>query len=214
MPTADELLSGHSTDSALPANHWTVSEDLRTITIPAGQELLGVYHDEDTRRVWFYCPSECDGTDMSGFTVYVNYVNAAGEGDVYTVLDSSVSNGVMEFSWLVGRAAYASDGEVKVALRLVKYAQDGTTVAKEFNTMPATAVVGDGIQPAASSVAPYSDAFAGLVSQWSAQVAQETASALADCQAATSAAMSAAAGQALFTVEDGKICVLVYEGDL
>ena len=153
MPTADELLaSSASTDSSDIANRFIVSEDLRTITIPTGQSVLGVVNDSDVRKVWFTMPRVCDGTDLSDFTVFVNYVNAQNVSNRYQVPDSTIGQDSITFAWLVGRSAFTAAGTVTFNVDLKLYDTDGVTVLKEFNTTTAAMQVLSGLS--VTSVTP------------------------------------------------------------
>ena len=137
MPTAEELLSrtlATSTDSAIDDNRFIISEDLRTITVPNSQKIIGVTNDLDVRRIWFSMPKRCDGLDLSTFTPYVNFRNAAGEEGFYMATDLQAEEDILTFSWVVSRRACARDGEVTFSVTLRKMAQDGTTILNEFNT--------------------------------------------------------------------------------
>lgn len=211
MATAEEILAGTaSSDSAAPENHLVISEDFRTVEIPTGQEVLGVYNDKDVRRVWFDMPAECDGTDLSDFDVYVHYVNAIGEGDAYTVDDLAVDGDHLVFSWLVGRNAFAAAGDVECAVCARKDNPSTFEVVKEFNTTTFAMPVLEGIQTSAGSEPAETDAFAQWKAQKEAEIAAAVADALAECQAAASAAWSAAYGQSIWTIDsDGRLAIIV-----
>lgn len=210
MATAEEILAGGtSTDSADEANHLVISEDFRVVAIPDGQEVLGVYNDKDVRRVWFDMPAECDGTDLSGFDVYVHYVNALGDGDAYEVTDAAFDGTRIVFSWLVGRNAFASAGDVTVAVcaRLVNAST--YAVQREFNTTTFTMQVLEGIQTSEEAVADETDAFAQMKAAWQAEV--DTA--VAEAEAAAAAAAAAAVGASAISIVDGVPCVTYYTGE-
>lgn len=123
----------------------TISNDLRTISVPA-DFVLGVYQDEDVHRVYFKMPRMYGETDLSKYsTVRVNYQNANGEGDYYTVEDKTADGDSITFSWLVGRFAFASAGQVRfsVCIRLVDSAG---TVTNEFNTTVVSVPVLEGLE--------------------------------------------------------------------
>lgn len=122
----------YSTDSSLAQNHVVISEDLRSLTIPAGQEILGAVGDDSVRKVYFDCPQYCDGTDMSDFAISVHYQNSDGEEDRYDVTESTVADGVITFWWLVGRTACSASGKTEASVKLRKL--DGDVVLKEFNS--------------------------------------------------------------------------------
>lgn len=148
MPTAEDLLAqmtGTSSNSADKENRFTISEDLRTIGIPEGQEVLGVVNDFDIRRIFFTMPPECDGTDLSTFTPCVNYVNASGKRGLYMASDLEEEDGLLKFSWLVGKLPMESAGEVVFNVSLKAFDADGSTVKQAFNTTTATMTVLEGL---------------------------------------------------------------------
>ncbi len=146
MPTAEQLLAdSSSTDSASQENHCIVSEDLRTVTVPESQKILGVTSDQDVRKVWFDMPAECDGTDLSDYMIFVKYRNAANVSNRYRVGSRTVHDGVITFYWLVSRGACAQAGTVNFSVCLRAYEEDGITVTNEFNTIPAEMEVKQGL---------------------------------------------------------------------
>ena len=161
MPTAEELLAvtpDHSTDSAESANRFIISEDLRTITVPKGQEVLGVTNDSDVRRVWFTMSRECDGTDLSGFTPFVNYINAAYNSGTYRCNDLAVDGDTISFSWFVSRRVAEADGTVRFNVDLKLFDNDGSTVLKEFNSGIASGIIVPGLSSSSEEdVDPYID---------------------------------------------------------
>lgn len=153
MPTASDILSRiqPSSDSILDENRLSISEDLRTITIPAGQDIIGVEEDKDVRRIWFDLPEECDGTDLSDFTPYVNYVNAQDDMGFYIADDLTQGDGCLYFSWLVSGRVCASAGTVKFSVSLKKIDQEDV-VQNEFNTTVVTMRVLPGLNATGSEV--------------------------------------------------------------
>ena len=196
MSTAAELLAvayiGTSSDSADEENIFTISEDLRTITIPEGQEILGVESDDKVRRIWFKAPRECDGLDLGEFKLWINYRNAANVLDRYEVLDATVLDDRILFSWLVGRTAFAAHGEVLFNVCMRLYADDAETVLREFNTTLASMIVLEGLEADPVDTSDYIDAWNSFM-----------AGARATLDAAASAADDAAAGaiEAMETVQ-------------
>ena len=89
MPTAAELLSEIvEVDKTL-----VISNDLRTIEIPRDIRNLGVEHDDDVLVLNFKMPQYIGDTDLSEFSIYINYINARGESDVYSVIERTISDG-------------------------------------------------------------------------------------------------------------------------
>lgn len=122
-----------------------IDNDLRTITIPQGIPNIGVESDEDVRRLYFQMPASYDGTDLTGFAVRINYLNANSEGDVYVVTDQETTEGIITFSWLVGRKALAYKGSIQFVVCLKKMDADGSVI-QEFNTTVAKMTVLEGLE--------------------------------------------------------------------
>ena len=112
--------------------HITIGEDMRSVSIPRTEKVLGCVGDRNVRRVRFSCPRFCDGTDMAGWRVQVHYLNAAGTGDYYEVTDAVAGEGAIEFSWLVGALACAKEGTVTCNVKLSL--TDGAQRTNEFNS--------------------------------------------------------------------------------
>lgn len=76
----------------------TISNDLRTIDIPR-DFVLGVESDDDVNRVYFSLPAMYGDTALWPYKIRINYMNANGEGDMYTVPDEDKeieANGVVD----------------------------------------------------------------------------------------------------------------------
>lgn len=122
-----------------------IDSDLRIIGIPEQFKVLGVEHDKDVKVIQFRIPKVYKGTDLSAFTISVNYQNARGTKDRYVVTDKKVSGDQIEFSWTVGKTAieYRGDTRFIVCMRLT--GSDGI-IQKEFNTTLATMTVLEGLE--------------------------------------------------------------------
>jgi hypothetical protein len=160
MATADELLAGltnySDSDTTLVIDNY-----LRTIIIPKAITNLGVESDDDVLRLNFKMPRYLDDTDLSKFSIRINYLNAQGEGDVYTVRDTVVGANSMTFSWLVGPTATAYKGNTKFNVCMKITDSDGI-VEKEYNTTIATLPVLEGLEVDEAVVSEYSD----ILEQW------------------------------------------------
>lgn len=148
MTEAEKLLQ--ETKSAVVAETQTedicvIDSDLRIIDIPEQFKVLGVENDKDVRAMQFRVPKTYKGTDLSAFTISVNYQNARGMKDRYIVTDKKVSGDQIEFSWTVGKTAtvYRGDTRFIVCMRLT--GSDGI-IQKEFNTTLATMTVLEGLE--------------------------------------------------------------------
>lgn len=164
MATAAELLaarmSGVSDDKTLIIDNY-----LREIQIPSSVTTLGVENDDDVLRLRFRMPRYLDTTDLSTFSIRINYLNAQGESDVYTVSDAEVVGDYLTFSWLVGPTATRYKGKTKfnVCMRIVNAE---FVVQKEYNTAIATLPVLEGLECEESAIEAYSD----VLEQWKTQL--------------------------------------------
>jgi hypothetical protein len=158
MATAAELLAnglGHD-DTTLVIDNY-----LRTIHIPKRITNLGVEYDDDVLRLNFKMPRYLDDTDLSTFSIRINYVNANGDGDIYTVSDKVVNPDSIAFSWLVGPTATAYKGKTKFNVCMKTVDEDGN-VQREYNTAIASLPVLEGLEVDEQVAAMYSD----LIEQW------------------------------------------------
>lgn len=140
MATADELLSTIDTDKTL-----IIDKDLRTIIIPSSVKNLGVESDDDVLRLKFSMPRMYGDVDLSGFSIYINYMNAKNTGDVYVVDDKTIADDTITFSWLVGRVALAYKGNVRFIVCMKKH-DDNSNVIQEYNTTIASLPVLEGLE--------------------------------------------------------------------
>lgn len=158
MATAAELLLNASSgdDTTLVIDNY-----LRTIAIPKRITNLGVVADDDVLRLNFRMPRYLDDTDLSTFSIRINYVNAHGDGDAYTVNDKVVGDKHITFSWLVGPTATAYKGETNFIVCMKTLNSEGY-IEKEYNTTIATLPVLEGLEVDEQIVEAYSD----IIEQW------------------------------------------------
>lgn len=159
MATADELLASLSNsddDKTLIIDNY-----LRNINIPNGIKSLGVESDDEVLRLKFKMPRYLGGTDLSTFAIRINYLNARGEGDVYTVSDMKVVDDDITFSWLVGPNATKYKGSTKFNV-CMKIVDDDGHVQKEYNTTIATLPVLEGLETDEGLIEAHTD----ILEQW------------------------------------------------
>ena len=156
MATAEEVLQTMAETYAETDNILTIDNDLRTITIPPSLTNIGVESDDGVHRLHFRMPRQYGEFDLSEFDIRINYLNANSEGDKYAVLDKSVEEDYIDFSWLVGRHALAYRGNVTFIVCLRK--SEGDTVEKEFNTTVAALPVLEGLETTEQVTQEYPDA--------------------------------------------------------
>lgn len=145
--TTEELLEQMENSPELYTEQevFVIDNDLRTISIPAGKQTVGVESDEDVNRLQFQMPKQYGDIDLADFDIRINYMNANGNGDIYAVTDKAVSGDNIAFSWLVGRNALAYKGTVKFIVCLKKVDAEGV-VQQEFNTTLAQLNVLEGLE--------------------------------------------------------------------
>lgn len=160
MATADELLAGLGTGDD---NTLVIDNYLRTINIPKGITNLGVEHDDEVLILNFKMPRYLDDTDLSAFSIRINYINANGDGDFYTVNDNkkTVTTDSILFSWLVGPTATSYKGMTSFNVCMKTLTVDGS-IDKEYNTTVARLPVLEGLEVDPGIVSQYSD----ILEQW------------------------------------------------
>lgn len=120
-------LNGENEDTALLIN----PED-RTIQIPK-DFVFGVYNDKDVLTIPFSIPRFYGENDLSDFTFTINYLNAAGYGNIFDVVDLTVGEDTIEFTWTLGRAVFVSSGAVRFIVCIRQIGSNGR-ILKELNT--------------------------------------------------------------------------------
>ena len=172
MATAEELLRGVTgVDKTL-----YIDFDTREITIPPNIHQLGVESDDDVKKLTFNVPRYYYDNDLSEFNIYINYMNANKEGDLFEVFSKDVTIGeddTLSFNWLVGRNAVAYKGTAifNVCMKKIQKDAEGNIVLddnkmpiveKEFNTTIAKLPVLEGLETGEVVVQEYAD----ILLQW------------------------------------------------
>ena len=165
MATVDEILGNMQEDTEDEPTTTinkicAVNSEARTIDIPLSIQTVGVASDEDVRRINFECPQVYEGVDLGEFNIYINYVNANNEANIYEVEDAVTYQGMLRFSWLVSRNVTAKAGNVKFIICMKKLAED-STILQEWHTTIATLHILEGLE--ARSVAENS---IDILDQW------------------------------------------------
>lgn len=146
MATLDEVILQASNQEYLHDDiQFIIDNDLRIISIPDRGIVAGVTGDKNVNRINFQMPRYYNGFDMSEFTTKVNYVNANGNMNYYTVTDLTVENDTILFTWLIDSDAVAYSGVVVFAVNMIK--MTGSEISQSFNTSnKGRMTVLDGIQ--------------------------------------------------------------------
>lgn len=123
-----------------------IDSNLRKITLPGNEKILGVYHDKNVTRKHFKMPRYYKKNDMSEFSIKVNYVNEDNETDCYAVDDLAVTDeDYITFSWLVGATACRVPGTVGFVICFTKVDEE-SNITQEYNTELAVGKVLDGCE--------------------------------------------------------------------
>ena len=91
---------------------FVIDEDLRIIAIPERGVALGVEGDKDANRIRFRMNKTWRGYDMSKFDLRINYQNANGDKNYYTVTSKHTEGNAVVFDWIVAADAVAYQGDV------------------------------------------------------------------------------------------------------
>lgn len=146
MATLDEVILQASNQEYLHDDiQFIIDNDLRIVSIPDRGIVAGVTGDKNVNRINFQMPRYYNGFDMSEFTTKVNYVNANGNMNYYTVTDLTVENDTILFTWLIDSDAVAYSGVVVFAVNMIKMTD--SKISQSFNTSnKGRMTVLDGIQ--------------------------------------------------------------------
>ena len=171
MATAEELLRGTSEGTVDKTLY--VDFDTRTIAIPPSIHQLGVESDDDVKKLTFSVPRHYYDCDLSTFRIFINYMNAKKEGDVFEVAENNlrITEDTIEFDWVVGRNALAYKGTAIFNVCMKKGSmqpdpenetQEIFVVDQELNTTIAKLPVLEGLETGEAVAAEYAD----ILMQW------------------------------------------------
>ena len=173
MATAEQLLAEVTeVDKKL-----YIDFDTRQILIPNCIHQLGVESDDDVKKLTFSVPKTYYDCDLSTFRIFINYMNARKEGDLFAVKEEDVRevDGNLEFDWIVGRHAVAYKGTAIFNVCMKKGSmqpdpedetQEIFIVDQEFNTTVAKLPVLEGLETGEAVIQEYAD----ILMQWEEQL--------------------------------------------
>lgn len=136
MATANEVLEQMEQHPELyvGADVCIVDPVTRTISVPDAYRILGVESDESVKVVPFQCPKMVeDDVDLTDFTLYINYVNAGGDFDIYSIENVKESGENITFDWIIRRSVTARRGTIRFIL-CAKRSDDEGNIIQEWNT--------------------------------------------------------------------------------
>lgn len=170
MLGVDDILNMNSVES-----RCSINGDTRDIVVPDEYHIFGVESDENVTRIPFICPKIVgDNVDLTGYSLYINYINGAGLGGIYVVDDVATSGDNITFSWLLSRNVTARAGTVSYIICAKKSGTD-TKVTNEWNTKIATGTVSSGIETYDTVVQQSSDVINKLLKLTQGQSAYDIA---------------------------------------
>ena len=141
MSTVDEVLATAEVVDAV----CVIDGETRIISVPNEYKEFGVESDENVTRIKFQCPKIVgDNIDLTEYNLYINYRNAGNKLNSYLVEDATVTDDVINFSWLLSRHVTESPGTISYIVCAKK--SDYTGVINEWNTKVATGTVGVGLE--------------------------------------------------------------------
>ena len=159
MPTVDELLNASN-----EVTTCTINPDTREIIVPEKYKILGVFSDEKVTKIPFTCPKVVgNNVDLTEYNLYINYQNAIGRHNAYSVDDVAVSGDNITFSWLLSRDVTLSSGIVKYSICAKKL--NGDSISNEWNTTIANGVVIQGLEATQAIVEENSDIIEAILSK-------------------------------------------------
>ena len=134
----------NASDSSSKVYHcqFTIDENLRTINIPKGHDILGVKGDKGVHLIKFKIPRYYNGIDLSEFTIGVNYSRNSEETNKEIISLSYIFNSYICFDWWVPSELYEEESTVDLSITFVSEKLD-----KIFNTTTASLQVLNSITP-------------------------------------------------------------------
>lgn len=144
MATVDELLAAETTENDGELS-FLIDEHLRIITVPERGVVLGVEGDKDVNRVRFRMNRYYHGSDLSSFQIRINYQNADGEANYFTVSEKTVDTDTFSFIWVVAADAVMTKGTVLFVVNCFTADSSGV-VQKAYHTTLGAASVLEGLE--------------------------------------------------------------------
>ena len=144
MATVDELLAAETTENGDELS-FLIDEHLRIITVPERGVVLGVEGDKDVNRVRFRMNRYYHGSDLSSFQIRINYQNADGEANYFTVSEKTADTDTFSFIWVVDADAVMTKGTVLFVVNCFTADSSGV-VQKAYHTTLGAASVLEGLE--------------------------------------------------------------------
>ena len=146
MASIDELLESANQAGCDDELSFIIDEHLRIITVPERGVVLGVEGDKDVNRVRFRMNRFYHGSDLSEFCIRINYQNADGDINYFTVTEKTVETDSFCFIWTVAADATMVKGTVLFVVNCFMTDVDGV-VQKAYHTTLGSGTVLEGLEP-------------------------------------------------------------------
>jgi hypothetical protein len=146
MASIDELLESANQAGCDDELSFIIDEHLRIITVPERGVVLGVEGDKDVNRVRFRMNRFYHGSDLSEFCIRINYQNADGDINYFTVTEKTVETDSFCFIWTVAADATMVKGTVLFVVNCFMTDVDGV-VQKAYHTTLGAGTVLEGLEP-------------------------------------------------------------------
>ena len=131
MNNLDELFDGMPEPDA--ELDFVIDESKRLIAVPEEGVVLGVEGDKDVNRIRLRINRYYRGSDLADFAIRVNYENAEGDRNYFTVTEKTVTEQTITFIWVVAADAVAYKGAVHFAVSFYRVNDNGEILQK-YNT--------------------------------------------------------------------------------
>ena len=131
MDKLDELFDGMPEPDA--GLDFVIDESKRLIAVPEEGVVLGVEGDKDVNRIRLRINRYYRGSDLADFAIRVNYENAEGDRNYFTVTEKTVTEQTITFIWVVAADAVAYKGAVHFAVSFYRVNDNGEILQK-YNT--------------------------------------------------------------------------------
>ena len=125
---------------------FVIDKDFRLISVPERGFVLGVEGDKDVNRVRFRMNRFYHGSDLSEFCIRINYQNADGDINYFTVTEKTVETDSFCFIWTVAADATMVKGTVLFVVNCFMTDVDGV-VQKAYHTTLGSGTVLEGLEP-------------------------------------------------------------------
>lgn len=130
----------------------TMDFEQRTLSVPPGEEVLGVYNDRDVEVKYFKIPRYFEDIDFSLYTIWINF-RPPGNSIVEGVLAENVSlvDDYLTFEWTIPHKVCSASGTAlfQVCMKLMDLE---VGIVKEFNSTFFSGKVLPGIEPDGSAI--------------------------------------------------------------